>query len=117
MALLKPENVLDVAPEIDRELDETSDEPFDRTQFALEALDLLRPRRTTVAVCQGLRLHVESGRAWGRGADERWAVLAVPPKASRRAITVAVAALARAPRSYAFALLEARAGGFGPTRY
>jgi hypothetical protein len=109
LARLQSTNILDIAPEIDRELDETSDERFDRTEFALEALEILRPRQTTVAVCEGARLRVESGRAWGRAPGERWAVLAVTPTASRRAIMTAVAALARAPRPYALALLEARA--------
>jgi hypothetical protein len=112
MPRLKPDNVLEVAFERDEHLDETSDESFDRTAFAMQALELLRPVRTTVAVCEGRRLRVETGRAWGRGPAERWAMLAVPPTASRRAITTAVAALARAPRPYALALLEARAGGF-----
>jgi len=113
LARLKPDNVLDVALERDLDLDETSDERFDRTEFAMEALDLLRPYRTTVAVCHGARLRVESGRAWGRGPDARWALLAIPPTASRRAITTAVAALAAAPRPYALALLQVRAGAPG----
>jgi len=113
MARLRPDNVLDVALERDPELDETSSESFDRTAFALEALAVLRPWRTTVAVCHGRRMRVETGRAWGRGPDERWAMLAIPDGASRRAILTAVAGLARAPRPYALAVLEARAGGFG----
>lgn len=112
MALLRPDNVLDVAIDLDPALDETSDEPFDRAEFALEAIELLRPWRTTVAVGTGYRLRVEAGRAWGRG-DERWALLIVSPNASRKAILTAVASLARAPGPYALAVLEARAGGFG----
>jgi hypothetical protein len=108
MAITKRENVLDIAVDRDLELDETSDERFDRTEFAMEVLELLRPSRTTVAVCHGARLRVECGRTWGRP-DERWAVLAITPTASRRAITTAVAALARAPRPYALALVQARA--------
>ena len=126
--ILKPENVLDVGS--DRVEGETSDESFDRAAFARRAIDLVKPRRTTIAICEGAsRLRVESGRIWGRprarteGAvpteatdagelDERWALLAIPARASRRAIAIAVAQLARAPRAYALDVLlgEASAG-------
>jgi hypothetical protein len=108
MSITKRENVLDIAVDRDVELDETSDERFDRAELAMELLELVRPRRTTVAVCHGSRLRVESGRVWGRP-DERWAVLAITPTASRRAIATAVATLARAARPYALAVLQARA--------
>ncbi len=95
MPYLKPENVLDVAREPTRALDETSDESFDRAAFARRALELVAPPRTTVAICEGAsRMRVESGRAWGRPVGERWALLAIPPRASRRAIALAVAELA-----------------------
>jgi hypothetical protein len=105
MSRLRPDNVLDVAPDRDPWLDETSDERFDRAELALEALAILRPRRTTVAVCNGSRMRVDAGRAWGRGPDERWALLVVSPTASRRAVIAAVATLARAPRPYVLAVL------------
>jgi hypothetical protein len=86
-----------VAPERDRAVDETTDERFDRAAFARHALEVVQPPRTTVAVCEGAaRMRVESGRLWGRGADARWALLAIPPHASRRAIALAVVELARA---------------------
>jgi hypothetical protein len=97
----------DVYFEHDRVLDETSDERFDRMAFALQAIELLRPPRTTVAVCPGARLRVEMGRTWGRDPDERWAMLSIPPTASRRAIATAIAELARAPRPYVLHLLFA----------
>lgn len=129
--ILKPENVLDVGA--DRVVDEISDESFDRAAFARRAIDLVKPRRTTIAICEGAaRLRVESGRVWGRprirtGAsgrpdtpdaadagelDERWALLAIPAQASRRAIALAVAQLARGTRAYALDVLmgEAAAG-------
>lgn len=118
MPIRKPENVLDVARDPERAVDETSDESFDRTAFAREALDLVRPPRTTVAICPGAaRMRVESGRIWGRGkgpggrggeaheAHERWAMIAIPPRASRRAIALAVAELARLPRPYVLDIL------------
>jgi len=106
MPIVQLDKILDVAPELERELDETSDEPFDRTEFALRALELLRPADTTVAVCPGAgRLRVDSGRAWGRGVRARWAVLTIPARASRRAIALAVAELAHTPRPYVLDVL------------
>jgi hypothetical protein len=129
--ILKPENVLDVGS--DRIVDETSDESFDRAAFARRAIDLVKPRRTTVAICEGAsRLRVESGRVWGRAhartdasaraetadageLDERWALLAIPTRASRRAIAIAVAQLARGPRAYALDVLMGEASGAAGT--
>jgi hypothetical protein len=105
--VLKPENVLDVG--FDRAVDETSDERFDRGAFARRAIDLVNPKKTTVAICEGAsRLRVESGPVWGRG--ERWAMVAIPARASRRAIALAVAGLAHDPRAYALDLLMDEAG-------
>jgi hypothetical protein len=105
----------------ERELaeEESSNERFDRLAFAERALRLVRPRRMTIALCPGpvgprARVKLEVGRAWGknggkngglvRDADpdsdtggesfERWAMLSVPPRASKRAIALAVASLA-----------------------
>ncbi len=130
--ILKPENVLDVGS--DRVEGEVSDESFDRAAFARRAIELVKPRRTTIAICEGAtRLRVESGRIWGRphataeGAapgeatgtgeldDERWALLAIPARASRRAIAIAVAQLARAPRAYALDVLLGEASADNET--
>src|SRR5438309_106056 len=75
---------------------ESSNERFDRLAFAERALRLVRPPHTTVALCEGrARVKVEAGRAWGQAERAaRWAVLSVPPNASKRAIAVAVAGLA-----------------------
>jgi len=79
---------------------ESSDERLDRLAFAERALRLVRPRHTKVALCPGpsgvrARVKLEAGRAWGAAQkDERWAILSVPPTASKRAIAVAVAGLA-----------------------
>jgi hypothetical protein len=126
--ILKPENVLDVGS--DRVVDDTSDESFDRAAFARHAIDVVKPRRTIIAICEGAaRMRVESGRVWGHPlraeaitpadgavtaqadeADERWALLAIPARASRRAIAFAVAQLARGPRAYALDVLMGEAG-------
>ncbi len=85
---------------------ESSSERFDRIAFAERALALLRPPRTRVALCEGrTRVRVEAGRAWGRATGERWAIVSVPPNASRRAIAVAVAELAERPLPYALDVL------------
>jgi hypothetical protein len=81
-----------------REIREESDEVFDRLAFASLALERLRPRAGVVALCAARsKLRVDTGHAWGKGARAEWAVLYVPPRASRRAITLAVAGLARTP--------------------
>jgi hypothetical protein len=82
--------------EIEEDLAEEDDEAFDRFAFATAALDLLRPPKTRVAICTGSsRVRIESGRAWGRGEGARWALLSIPARASRRAIVLAVAEIAR----------------------
>ena len=91
---------------------ESSNESFDRLAFAERALRLVRPSHMTVALCPGpsgarARVKLEAGRAWGRPRSApahaidpeapsyaRWAILSVPPNASKRAIAVAVAGLA-----------------------
>ena len=101
---LSSANVLDVGA--DHAVDEFSDERFDRAAFARRAIDLVQPRRTTIALCEGAsRLRVESGRIWGRD-GERWALLAIPAMASRRAIALAVLELAgdAASRARAYVL-------------
>jgi hypothetical protein len=98
-------NVLDISSERDRAAAEVSDERFDRTEFALRALDLVRPHRTTVAICEGTtRIRVEGGRRWGRR-GEAWAMLAIPRYASRRAIALAVAELSGTPPAWALDVL------------
>jgi hypothetical protein len=100
-----PDNVFDITPEFDRAAADVSDERFDRGAFALRALDLVRPRRTTVAICEGAtRMRVEVGRRWGHP-GEAWAMLAIPRDASRRAIALAVAQLSGAPQAWALDML------------
>jgi hypothetical protein len=94
--------------EDDDELSESSSEVFDRVAFAARALALVRPRRTTVAICEGAtRISVQSGRQWGGKPGERWAMLSVPRDASRRAIARAVLDLANEPRPWALDVVVA----------
>ncbi len=77
---------------------EISTERFDRIAFAQRALDLLRPPRTRVVLCEGIhRLRVQAGRRWGEPEAERWALVSVPPTASKRAIALAMTELAGRP--------------------
>lgn len=70
---------------------ERSAEPFDRIAFAERAIALVRPRNTTVAICEGARrVRIVAGKQWGSAPGSRWAVLSVPRDASRRAIASAV---------------------------
>jgi len=105
---LRPETVLDLGA--DRVVDETDDEGFDRAAFARRALDLVRPPDMTVAICEGAsRLRVESGRQWGGPAGSTWALLAIPARASKRAIALAVAQLVRQPTAWALDTLMGEA--------
>lgn len=83
--------------EVAEDLAQVSTESFDRIAFAHRAVALVRPPRTTVAICDGSRaVRLDSGRAWGEGDGARWAVLSVPRNASRSAIARAVLGLADA---------------------
>jgi len=70
---------------------QSSTESFDRVAFTERALSLLRLPRTTVAILQVTRrVHVSAGRQWGAETGARWAIVSVPPNASRLAIANAV---------------------------
>jgi len=69
-------------------------EDFDRIAFAMRALERLRPRRMTVAVYSSVNaLRVEQGRDLKREGG-RYAIVGIPPHASREHIAYALAELA-----------------------
>lgn len=69
-------------------------EDFDRIAFAMRALDRLRPKRMTVAVYQAVSsLRVEQGSDF-RKEGASWAIVGIPPHASREHIAYALAELA-----------------------
>ena len=73
-------------------------ERFDRVAFALRAIEILKPRGMTVAVYQGrFELRIERGRQWAGPRGATWAMLSVPPDASREDIVFALAELAGTP--------------------
>jgi hypothetical protein len=73
---------------------QSSHEDFDRMAFAERIVALVRPRGTTVAICEGMRrVRLQAGRQWGGGPGARWAILSIPKTASRRAIATAVLGL------------------------
>lgn len=81
--------------EIAREL---GHERFDRIAFALRALEILKPRSMTVAVFQSrFALKIERGRDWGGGRDATWAMVSIPPDATRENIILALTELSGLP--------------------
>jgi hypothetical protein len=84
-----------VAPRAIVEYEDPTD--FDRIAFAMRALAVLRPRRMTVAVFSASSsLHVTSGRVYGGRDGAAWAMVGIPPHASREHIAYALAELAGA---------------------
>ena len=81
-----------IDPSRDREYHDPSD--FDRIAFAMRVLHRLRPRHMKVAVYSTVKgLRVESGRDHRRGEDARWAIVGIPPHASREHIAYALVEL------------------------
>jgi hypothetical protein len=70
-------------------------ESFDRLQFAIEVLRALDLPRMRVAIYPREReLSVDHGSDLGRGPGATWAIVGIPPHASRRHIVHALAELA-----------------------
>lgn len=77
-----------------RRLDGRSFERFDRIAFAMRALRVVCPERMRVAVyTRTQNLRVERGRDLDR-AEASWALVGIPPDASRQSIALALAELA-----------------------
>ncbi len=78
-----------------RSIEYRDHDDFDRIAFAMRALRRLRTSGMTIAVYQAVSdLRVESGRDHGKGPGRRWAVVGIPPHASREHIAYALAELA-----------------------
>jgi len=69
-------------------------EPFDRIDFAMRALEVLRPKRMRIAVYQAVStMQIESVKDLSRK-DFHIASVGIPPHASREHIAYALAELA-----------------------
>jgi hypothetical protein len=76
----------------------TTSERFDRLAFAMRALALLRPTATRVAVYpRRSAISVEQGRDLEHGFLSRWAMVGIPPDATREHIVLALAELSPVP--------------------
>jgi hypothetical protein len=83
----------EVAPR--RRLEYRDPTEFDRIAFAMRALRRLRPRKMKVAVYSAVAaLRVESGDDHRRGEGATWAIVGIPPHASREHIAYALVELA-----------------------
>jgi hypothetical protein len=96
-----------------RYLEYRDEEDFDRMAFAMRALHRLRPKRMKVAVYETVSaMRVEQGRDFQRGEGATWAMVGIPPRASREHIAYALAELAgveSVPYAVQMLLADARA--------
>lgn len=70
-------------------------ERFNRMRYARRVLDALRPDRVDVLLVQGVtELRVERGHRWGHPIGHTWAMVTVPPVATREEIALALMELA-----------------------
>ena len=87
---------------------------FDRIAFAMRALRRLKPKGMTVAVYSAVSaLRIRSGRDLAGGDGARWAIVGIPPHASREQIAYALAELAGAEKT-PFAVQMVLADGGSP---
>ncbi|HET9960070.1 MAG TPA: hypothetical protein VFQ61_36510 [Polyangiaceae bacterium] len=84
-------------------------ERFDRLQFAMRVLALLRPDMAVTLYEGRRRLQVTRGRDWSVGRPANWAMVAIPKDASRHHITFALAEMAGVSETAFVASLLARA--------
>ena len=83
----------EVDPRFQHEYHDPAD--FDRIAFAVRALRRLRTGRMKVAVYTAVSgLEVKSGREFRRGEEALWAMVGIPPHASREHIAYALVELA-----------------------
>jgi hypothetical protein len=68
-------------------------ERYSRLDFALAVLDILRPDIDVVVYPGRRRLQIERGRNWSQRPDAAWALIGIPPNASRYQVAFALAEL------------------------
>ena len=86
-----------------------NDEGFDRIAFAMRALRILRPPKMKVVVYQRVKdLRIEKAADLSAGPGRSYAIVGIPPHASREHIAYRLAELAGAENvPYMLALLTA----------
>lgn len=77
--------------EAERQLEARSSEVFDRVAYTIQLLKLLNPPLTVAVYGNRGQLRIEQGRALGDASA--WALLGVPPHASRASIARALVEL------------------------
>jgi hypothetical protein len=76
--------------EAQRQFEARSSEAFNRLEFAMRLLKLLKPQMNVAVYARVHSLHVERS---SRGVAEPWAMLGIPPHATRENIVRALAEL------------------------
>lgn len=70
-------------------------EDFDRVRYALRVIDTLRPPRVNVLVREGIgEVRIDRGHQWDMPSGYTWAMVSVPPQATREEIAMALIELA-----------------------
>jgi hypothetical protein len=93
---------------VERQYEARSSESFNRIAYAMELLQLLNPPLKVVVFGNSRRVFVERGR--GLGAEGPWALLGVPPHATRESIVRVLAELSGLERApFLIDLLSAQA--------
>jgi hypothetical protein len=66
-------------------------EDFDRVRYALRVIDTLRPPRVNVLVREGIgEVRIDRGHQWDMPSGYTWAMVSVPPQATREEIAMAL---------------------------
>jgi hypothetical protein len=79
----------------ERRFEARSSESFDRIAYAMRVLGVLRPKMTVAVYPRRRDLVVESGATPGDG-ERRWALVGIPPHATRESIARALLELSDA---------------------
>jgi hypothetical protein len=78
----------------ERRFEWQSSDAFDRLAFAMRVLAILRPRMTVAVYARQRHLKIESGRDLANDPNGMWAMVGIPPNASKEHIARALAELA-----------------------
>jgi hypothetical protein len=79
--------------EAQRVFESADGERYSRIDFALAVLDILRPAIDVVVYPNLRRLQIKHGRNWSQHSRANWALIGIPPTASRYQVAYALAEL------------------------